>query len=228
MGSGAAHAWLKVGANVFVVSRTQDKLSELIKQFKDFPKVKGLVGGFESEKAVNLLKDQLVKHLNGAPLHHVVSSLGFVKSVKGGIADASVDEVKSVLDDGFYPNFLAAKAFLPLQAQVEGSSFTIISGGLAYMCPAPHFWSATIKNTVLNGLTLSLGAQFPNVAVNAAVIFFGVARHGETKNQWGMDSADTYDLGEFFVAVPEAGKKSQLIDLKSIDDVKAFAAAIKK
>ena len=61
-------------------------------------------------------------------------------------AAASRPEVKAQLESEFWPTYEAAAAFLPPLKGVEGSSYTVSSGGLAHGVFFDSAWTATLKN----------------------------------------------------------------------------------
>ena len=133
------------------------------------------------------------------------------------------------LADGLYNSFLAAKVFLPSLKSREGSSYTIVSGGLAHMPPPfAGLWLATVKNAAVNALGNSLASETAKdaVRVNTMCIHFGVAPIGGSKNQFGMPAeSDTLRLGPAFLAVARGTQKGQIICLDSWSTTDRIAAS---
>lgn len=230
VGSGVVRKYLDAGATVVGVSRSQEKLDQLKKTIEIGEKEPffGVVGEFTDEASAERVKRAVAEVLGGKPVNHVVSVQGFV-NIKGAPTETSLADFKSGLDDGLYTNFLAAKAFLPTLKDQEGSSFTLVSGGLAHITPpAPNLWQATVKNSAINALGQGLGAETANdkVRVNTICIHFSVAPIGGDKNQFGMPAeSNTLRLGPAFLGVARGTQKGQLLCLNSFADADKLAGA---
>jgi len=124
------------------------------------------------------------------------------------------------METGLYNTFLAANVLF--NTVKPGGSYTIASGGMAHITPAPSMWRVTVKNSAINGFVLGLGAEAKakNVRVYSACIHIGVAVHGENKNQIGMDAVDNYDLGALLVNFTTISKPSGVVCFNSLADAK--------
>ncbi len=220
VGSGIVRKYLDAGATVVGVSRSSSKLDQLKQQInvQGSERFLPVVGDFKDEASASEAKKAITAALGGKPIDHVVSVQGFVAFAKAP-TETSTQQLKSALDDGLFNNLLAAQALLPDLKNREGTSFTLVSGGLAHI-PPPNvsLWLGTIKNASLNALTLALAAETANdkVRVNTICIHFGVAPVGGDKNQFGMATeADTLRLGPAFLGVARGTQKGQLICLNS-------------
>lgn len=229
VGSGVVRGFLDAGATVIGVSRSLARLGRMREQIgigagEPFLAVEG---DFASEEAAAQARAAVEAATGGRPVDHVVSVQGFVNFAPPP-TQTPIDTLRAALDDGLYNNLLAAKAFLPGLKAREGSSFTLVSGGLAHAPPPnPAVWLGTIKNAALNALQHALTAETATdkVRVNTLCIHFSVAPVGGTKNQFGMPSeSNTLRLGRAFVGVARGAQKGQLICLRSWADADALAA----
>jgi NAD(P)-dependent dehydrogenase (short-subunit alcohol dehydrogenase family) len=223
VGSGIVRKYLDAGATVVGVSRASSKLDQLKQQLK----IQGserfipIVGDFKDDASAGAAKQAITAALGGKPIDHIVSVQGFVSYGKAP-TDTPPQLLKDALDDGLFNNLRAAQAFVPELKGREGSSFTLVSGGLAHV-PPPNvsLWLATIKNASINALTHALAAETANdkVRVNTICIHFGVAPAGGNKNQFGMATeADTLRLGPAFLGLARGTQKGQVICLNSWAD----------
>lgn len=223
VGSGIVRKYLDAGATVVGVSRSASKLEQLKQQMK----IQGsepflpVVGDFKDEASAGEAKRAVVAALGGRPIDHVVSVQGFVAFAKAPTSTPP-EELKAALDDGLFNNLLAAKAFLPDLKGREGSTFTLVSGGLAHV-PPPNvaLWLGTVKNAALNALTLALATETASdkVRLNTLCIHFGIAPIGGDKNQFGMSvEGDTLRLAPAFLGLARGTQKGQLICLGSWAD----------
>jgi len=232
VGSGAVHNFLASGATVVAVSRDKTKVETLAKKFGNKQLLTVVHGDYSDEKAGAELRKSVLKVLpKGAQVDHVVAALGFNPTTDGGPVKTGTAPLKTCFDDALYPVIISAQAFLPEMQKVEGSTFSMVSGGLAHFCSdgTLQWWTATVKNAAINGLFLALVAEHAKHKVRVAnfCIHFGVAYAGDSKNQWGMDGADTNDLGKAFTAFASTSAVSQQYCLTGIDKLKEQVASIK-
>lgn len=227
VGSGVVRHALDAGATVVGISRSADKLGQLRSTIGIGPSepFREVIGDFNSEDAAGKAKEAVAAALRGAAIDHVVSNVGFVVVDKAPTA-TSLDVARRALDDGFFNNWLVAKAFLPALKSRDGASFTMVSGGLAHGLPpfpgAETMWLATSKNAIVNALTHGLAAETKSdkVRVNTICIHFGVAPVGGKKNQLGMDAEhDTLHLAPAFLALAEGTTRGQVVCLNTWADV---------
>jgi NAD(P)-dependent dehydrogenase (short-subunit alcohol dehydrogenase family) len=229
VGSGVVRRYLDAGATVVGVSRSEANLEALkktvgIRAGEPFLPV---VGDFHSEDAASVTREAVITALGGAPIDHVVSPLGFVQLADPPTA-APLEAVESALENGLYINIRAAKAFVPRMKGHEGSSYTLVSGGLAHFPPPnPALWLGTLKNAAINAFTYGLASETAKdpLRVNTICIHFGVAAVGGDQNQFGMPSErDTLGLAPAFLGVAKSRRKGQVICLGSWADADAVAA----
>jgi NAD(P)-dependent dehydrogenase (short-subunit alcohol dehydrogenase family) len=230
VGSGVVRKYLDAGATVVGVSRSAAKLEQLKQQMKVQASEPFLpvVGDFKDEASAGEVLKSVGAALKGKAIDHVVSVQGFVNFAKAPTSTPP-EELKAALDDGLFNNLLAAKAFLPDLKGREGSTFTLVSGGLAHM-PPPNvsLWLGTVKNAALNALTYALAAETANdkVRLNTICIHFGVAPVGGDKNQFGMPTeGNTLRLAPAFLGLARGTQKGQLLCLNSFADADKLGAA---
>jgi NAD(P)-dependent dehydrogenase (short-subunit alcohol dehydrogenase family) len=230
VGSGVVRKYLDAGARVVGVSRSASKLEQLKQQMKiqDSEPFLPAVGDFKDEASAAEASKAVTAALGGQPIDHVVSVQGFVSFAKAPTSTPPA-ELKAALDDGLFNNLLAAQAFLPDLKAREGSTFTLVSGGLAHI-PPPNvsLWLGTVKNAALNALTLALAAETANdkVRLNTVCIHFGVAPVGGDKNQFGMPTeGNTLRLAPAFLGLARGTQKGQLLCLNSWADADKLGAA---
>jgi NAD(P)-dependent dehydrogenase (short-subunit alcohol dehydrogenase family) len=157
----------------------------------------------------------------------IVVSVGFVYFPPGGVSESHQKDLNEALNEGVPQNFLIAREFLPALKSREGSTYTIVSGGLAFFCPQANFWAATLKNAALNALTLGLAADTKNdkTRVNNLCIFVPVTEiDGNGKNQFGMEGPETRIIGRAFVAVVQGSKRGEVIQFKAATESEIEAA----
>lgn len=230
VGSGVVRAYLEAGATVVGVSRSAEKLERLKAQLslEEEASFLAVIGDFVDEPSAQATRRAVAEALQGRPVDHVVTVLGFV-NFAGAPTESPLDSLKQCLADGLYNNFLAAKVFLPELKGRAGASFTLVSGGLAHIPPPnPTLWLGTVKNAALNALTLALAAETAGdaVRVNTVCIHFSVAPVGGDKNQFGMPSeSDTRRLGPAFLGVARGAHKGRVLCLSSWADADRLATS---
>jgi len=231
VGSGAVVQLLAAGAVVVAVGRTEAKLLELKGKLskEHVGNFRHVAGDLAQDSHFEALKSKIAQVLGGQPVDHVVSSMGFVKTT-GGVLASSLADLKDAFEEGLYPNYLAARAFLPDLKKRAGTTFTLTSGGLAHIPPpAPSLWLGTVKNAALNGLSLALFGDTKDdaVRVNTVCIHVPVAPIGSTdgKNQWGFVGPNTLELGSVYVAIARGQHKGQLICLGSLEEIRKVAGS---
>lgn len=228
VGSGAVRAFLDAGATVVGVSRSAQRLAELQAGLPDGTDFRGVVGDPVDDTAVLRLRTDVEAQLDGGPVDHVVSALGFVTMADPPSVTPLV-VARQAMDDGLYPNIGFAQALLPLQAGATSPSFTLVSGGFAHGVPpeAPQLWLGTVKNAAVSALTSGLAAeQGPDgVKVTTACVHVGVAPAGGSSNQLGFPAArDTLALGPVFPALATHPRHGQVVCLTDWDTIDQLAA----
>jgi NAD(P)-dependent dehydrogenase (short-subunit alcohol dehydrogenase family) len=229
VGQGVAWKYLEAGATVVAVGRDQKKLDVLrtaLAKVATKDNFKTAIGDFSDEKAAAAA---LIAVKAVAPsFHHVVSIIGFANTSATGPTGAKLDEVKKSFEESLYPTFNAATAFLPPLKSVAGSSYTLVSGGLAHAVFFLAGWPASIKNAALNALGNGLAKETEKdaVRVNTICIHHGVAPFDGNKNQFGMDSADTRRLAPLFLTIAAGKSKGAIVCTPTIEDAEKLAVSL--
>ncbi len=228
VGSGAVRAFLDAGATVIGVSRSLQRLDELQAGLPAGADFRGVVGDPVDDGAVLRLRADIESALDGAPVDHAVSALGFV-TLAGPPSTTPLAVARQALDDGLYPNIGFAQALLPIQTGATSPSFTLVSGGFAHGVPpeAPQLWLGSVKNAAVSALTSGLAAeQGPDgVQVTTACVHVGVAPAGGASNQLGFPAErDTLALGPVFPALAAHPRHGQVVCLTDWETIDRLAA----
>lgn len=145
VGSGVVRKYLDAGATVVGVSRQEGNLAKLKNTLKIGAQeaFRGVTGEFKDEASAAAAKAAILGKAGG-PIDHVVTVQGFVTYGKAPTETPS-STLRQALDDGLFNNLLAAQALLPELKGREGSSFTLVSGGLSHIPPPMvTLWPATV------------------------------------------------------------------------------------
>ncbi len=227
IGKGAALAFAEAGARVVVVSRSAEKAVETIAQFpKDLQKKIVPLGAlFSNAVEAGHAKESVEKILgSGQKIDHVLVSVGNVDFAKA----PSEDEFSKLLDamnEAPKTLFYAAKAFLPGMKDTPGSSFLTVSGKIAYGCPIPSLWAASVKYSAVNLLVSGFHSEFKTsrVRLNAIVLGTAVAEVKGGKNKIGMEAEiAARQLGDAFVGLAQGNKNGEFVPIDSPEGLKAF------
>jgi NAD(P)-dependent dehydrogenase (short-subunit alcohol dehydrogenase family) len=226
IGYGAAYNFLKEGATVAVVSRTEDKLKELLHDLAEFKdRVVGVIGSFDSKKSVEAMYSLVKKGLNGSP-DHVVSSIGFVEITPKGVLTADPITLAKSFEASLFPTILVAQVVLGDIRNKEGATFTLETGGFRHGVYFPGMWAATIKNTAMHALFQGFAADTVDnkVRVNEACLHSSIARPGKSANQLGIPNVlNSLEYGVIFPSIVHNKKlKGDIICTDTISDVESF------
>jgi len=205
VGYGATHFHLTEGATVVAVGREKKKLEEFKKKLGSIAEKNLILVAFDDyneEKSVGALKSAVYGALpKDTKIDHVISNLGWLPESESP-TKSGVKALKATFDEALYTNVTATSAFLPDLKDREGSTFSLVSGGLAHF-HSPQLltkWTATVKNAAMNAFYLTLVAEAAGTKVRVGnfCIHLGVAYPGGDKNQWGFPAINTMDIGGTF------------------------------
>ncbi len=232
VGSGATRAFLNAGATVLGISRSHAKLDALRAELGigASDRFIGVEGDFRDDADAVRSRDAVREALGDRAIDHVVSGVGFITFAQAATV-TPIGLVRQSLEDGLFNTIHVAQAFLPELKKRPGSSYTMVSGGLAHGLPpfvpnVQNMWLAALKNGAVNALTHGLAAESlqDEVRVNTLCIHFGVARIGKNTNHFGMATEkDTLALGAAFVGVAHGQQRGEVICLGTWDDVTRLA-----
>jgi NAD(P)-dependent dehydrogenase (short-subunit alcohol dehydrogenase family) len=207
VGSGACQVLLEAGARVVVVARTEDKLKDLLSRF-DMHRTNlvGVVGNLDTRAQIEEIRSVVRAALQGNPVDHVISTIGFVSLTPDGISTGDVNVLRSCFEDSLFPTILCAQVFLQDIRDKEGATYTIVSGGFAHKCYYPRAWVGTIKNAAMNGVVESLCSDLANakVRINGNCLHYGIGRPGEDRNNLGAEAeSSNTDFARTFLKIIE-------------------------
>jgi len=228
IGSGATQYFLQESANVIVVTRSSKKVDELKKILgATSGNLHAAEGNFQTEEHAKAALASVHVVLNGKPIDHVISNLGFIYDPPGGPTASSSKDLQAALDMGLFTAFNAIKVFLPELKPRLGATYTIVSGGFAHECPEPKIWAGTVKNAALNGLTLGLATETKDdkVRVNTVCVHFRVAPIGGKLDHLGVPATDTRKLAPVFGAVVAGKEKGKVLHVPTAEDVENLVRA---
>ncbi|HYE74884.1 MAG TPA: SDR family oxidoreductase [Blastocatellia bacterium] len=198
VGSGACQVFLEAGARVVVVTRTEDKLKELLGRF-DMHRTNliGVVGGLDTRAQIEEIRSVVRAALNGYTVDHVISSFGTVPLTPDGISTGDVNVLRTCFEDSLFPTILCAQVFMQDLRDKEGSTYTIVSGGFAHKCHFPRAWVGAIKSAAMNGVIESLSCDMANakVRVNGNCLHYGLAKPSDDKNHYQSSSGEPESSG---------------------------------
>jgi hypothetical protein len=90
-------------------------------------------GDFETDEKAQGALATVKKAIGGdGAYEHVVSILGFASLSNTPPTQTPSSTLTNIINTEFMPTYRAAGAFLPPLKNVEGSSYSIVSGGLAH------------------------------------------------------------------------------------------------
>jgi short-subunit dehydrogenase len=215
-----------IGRGIVLVSRSAETAQTLQKSFttEQQKRVCTVVGDFGNESGANCALKLLKEVLDGGSIHHVVVSVGNLKFANAP-SESNWSELTSALDEAPRSLYHAAKAFLPEMKDVKGSSFTSVSGLIAYGCPAPSMWAAAVKYAAINILTTAFHSEFKETQVrnNSVVVGAAIADEPGMKNKLGMTaSVGAKQLGVVFTKIALEDMDGQLIDINNASDIDKF------
>jgi len=234
IGSGAVCQTLEEGAQVFVVSKSDEKLRELMDEYcsseneEKKKNLHGFVGSLDKREDIQKIHRQIKDKLSaigGGGIDHVISSIGFVKITERGVTESECQVLQDSFHESLYPTIAAAQYFLPEMKNCEDSTYTIMNGGFRHECPSPSLWVAHIKNSAIHALVCALRAETKDnaVRINEICLHYGVAPEGRDKNQIGLDAQLTSkEFGKTFVAAIEKGLEDDTICFTDKEQTRQF------
>ena len=225
VGAAVVELFDKEGAVVFGTSRSSEKFESVRKEYGWSENVQFLEGtDFDSDEAAEASAKKIFEVTEGKLLH-VVNNIGFATVGKSAL-EATTEDIGQYVMKDFLPIFRASKEFIKLLGDVEGSTVTISSGGFGYgLQPGmSKLYGGSAKNALLNNLSTCFNAAIIDdglkVKCQVISIFFGVARKGQDKNQFGMpsDSDSGSKLAKAYLGLTVGKRAGTTVDVKAVAD----------
>lgn len=129
IGAGIVEAGLRAGAEVAVPSRDPGRLDGLVEHLEgrsvDTAKLVPVTGDIGDPEGAERIRDEVVDRCGRVDA--VVASLGGFRSTPR-LTSTSVAAWHEVMDSFVTAHYVAASTFLPLLAEREGSTYTLVNG----------------------------------------------------------------------------------------------------
>lgn len=131
VGEGIVRAFLKEGATVVVSARNAEKLEELRGLLGELASDRfvPITGDFGQFEAAERLRDEILNKFGR--IDAVVASLGGGWKGNQPLTEVSMEDWQKYLQSNLTTHFVAIRTFLPILAQHQGSSYTLLGGGAA-------------------------------------------------------------------------------------------------
>src|SRR5262249_2785669 len=128
VGEGIVRTFLREGAKVVVPSRSQGAIDRLRGYLKDEPlnRLTGLVGDIGDVADAERLRGEIIERFGHVDA--VVAALGGTWEEKLKLVDVPMETWQKYQDSNLTPHYVAARTFLPLLADLQGSSYTLVGG----------------------------------------------------------------------------------------------------
>ncbi|KAH7362130.1 oxidoreductase [Plectosphaerella cucumerina] len=201
IGFGAAEIFLDAGAQVVVISSSEDRVKDAVKRLNN-PNASGHAGDVRDEEAFTKLLTSL------APFDHIVFS-GVDKIIRGSIAEADLSEAKHLFGVKFWGSVVTGKAVAKHEIIKPGGSLTLTSGGAAIR-PGKGASIGGALNAGLLTLTKGLAGELAEKRIRVNTVIPGLVKtelwdklgHSKEKQeQIFRERSDTIPVG--FVGEPD-------------------------
>lgn len=219
LGAGIVSTLLKQGAKVIVPTSSKQSVKEIYKECTDeeLDRMTTIVTEVYTNEGMEAVKKWISEQ---GQLKHVITTTGTRFWKAGPILDQSIDELHHVLDDIAGSNFLAAKHFLPLLKDVDGSTYTIVTGISGEQPVEPNTGLLTVAEAALYGLINTLKEEFKDAKVRLNEYRVGVHVRQPEKVEEGM--VCNLDVGKDLLkrVILDESVNRQRIELRTKDDLK--------
>jgi NAD(P)-dependent dehydrogenase (short-subunit alcohol dehydrogenase family) len=219
VGEGIVDEFLRAGARVLAVSRTDAKLNQLADRLgrpSGLVLIVGSVGNEEEASALARSVKRSSPHIDG-----VVASIGSwwqgPPLIKTPLADWN-----AVLAERLTSHFLAAKHFIPLLAEAARGGFYLSIGGSTAEVPVPNSGPVSVASAAQVMLTKVLRAEsgISPVRIQELMIWTTIATRvhgGKVDPHWITPN----DVGRHIIALiaSEASASQPIVHLRSRDAV---------
>lgn len=197
VGEGIVRAFLKEGATVIVSARSNEKTEELRGWLGELATDHfiPMIGDFGQFESAEYLRDQILSKFGR--LNAVVASLGGGWKGSRPLTEVSMEDWQNYIQSNLTTHFVAARTFVPILAQHQGSSYTLLGGGAAEIA-IPNYSLIAIPAAAQLMLTKVLIEEMKGsgVRINEVIIHSWVATRatqGQAKPEW--ITAD--EIGEY-------------------------------
>lgn len=126
IGKAIAEAYLKEGAQVFLVARNENELHETQRELAHFGTVNTAAADVSSEEDVKHASQEIERLWGNVDV--LVNAAGIYGPI-GPLTEVDPAEWKKALDINLFGTFLATHAFAPLMKDHEGSVINFVGGG---------------------------------------------------------------------------------------------------
>ncbi|KAF2401572.1 oxidoreductase [Trichodelitschia bisporula] len=212
IGFGAAQALLDAGALVTVISSSSDRVADAVRRLG--ANAEGKVGDVRDEDGFTKLLQSL------APLDHLVFS-GVDKIIRGGLADADLDEAKHLFGVKFWGSVLTGKVLAKYDIVKAGGSLTLTSGAAAFR-PGKGAAIGGALNGGLLTLTKGLASELADKKIRVNTVVPGLVKT-ELWDKLGKSQVEQEQLFEQggknlsvgFVGLPEDIAEAYLYTIRA-------------
>lgn len=187
MGEYLTQTFLKEGATVIVPSRTQEKLDGLREFLGELAaeRLELLVGDLgDPQKAAQVRERVLSRH---GKLDAVVASLGGSWEERLPLLQVSMDTIREYQNSNLNSHLITAQTFLPVLAQHENTSYTLL-GGLSAVFPVPLYSPVAIHSAAQLMMVKVLQAELRESPVRINQVMYKIintrARSAHAKPEW--------------------------------------------
>jgi len=204
IGYATAERFLKNGANVFICSRSPERVDRALQSLSPLGNVKGLAADLTDEDQAKTLVNQVVADFG--KLDILVNSAGLAQP--GKIADISLKDFRQIVDANLTSTFLMCQLSWPHLKKTNGKIVNVssLAGRFRSSFSGVHYTSA--KAGVL-GLTRQLALEFGPDGINVNALCPGPTKTEMLEpflNKFGEDKVkDLNPLGRLMLAEDAAG-----------------------
>jgi 3-oxoacyl-[acyl-carrier protein] reductase len=200
VGEEIVRAFVAAGATVVVPSRSRDKLDGL-RAFLDLPpdaaeRLSLLEGRLDDPADAERLRDEVLSR--HGTLHAVVASLGGSWEDRRPLVEVPMETFRSYQDSNFNAHLITARTFLPLLAQHQGTSYTLL-GGLSAVRAIARYSPVGINSAAQLMMARILMEEMKDAPVRINEVLFGFintrARAANARPEW----VTAREVGEFVV-----------------------------
>ena len=172
VGEGVVRAFLRQGATVVVPSRSQEAIDRLrgFLAGESLERLSSLVGDLgDADDAARLRDEILGRHEH---IDAVVASLGGTWEEKLKLVDVPVETWRAYGQSNLTPHYVAARTFLPVLANRNGTSYTLL-GGLSAVVPVAGYSVVGINSAAQLMMARILMEEMKDTSVRINQVILG-------------------------------------------------------